>query len=147
MTYDEYLVNKYLDKYYTVIVHTYSKKEAEFKIAALGKPDMYNRIDIEKEVNTVFSGVSEVTKYFDTWFDEKLKSFSNNFDKFLNDCELKLGPTSWVVRHKLYGDIDPTLLTMYSNDKRTNLHTLKYFFDKWYDEKVIEVTERMMKNF
>ena len=144
---DEYLVNKYLDKYYTVIVHTPSYKEPEFMVAALGRPDMYHRIDIENEVKLVFKGVGEITKYFDTWFDEKLKSLSNNFDKFLNECELKLGPTSWVVRHKLYGDIDPSLLTMYSNDKRTNFYTLRYFFDKWYDDKVIEVSERMMKNF
>lgn len=144
---DEYLVNKYLDKYYTVIVHTPSHKEPEFMVAALGKPDMYNRIDIENEVKLVFKGVGEVTKYFDTWFYEKLKFHSNNFDKFLNECELKLGPTSWVVRHKLYGDIDPSLLTIYSNDRRTNFYTLRYFFDKWYDDKVIEVSERMMKNF
>ena len=86
--------NKYLDKYYTVIVHTPSYKEPEFMVAALGRPDMYNRIDIENEVKLVFKGVGEVSKYFDTWFDEKLKSLSNKSEEYMviksEGYELKL---------------------------------------------------------
>jgi hypothetical protein len=145
---DEELIIKYLNAYYLVAIGQNQYQEAEFVIGEIGKQTTHSKASINTEVTIVFKGVAGLAENFERWFLISLGSLAKNFDQFLNECELILGARDWVVIHKTYGRINPSNLTEYYNgDIKAHISTLKYLYDKWYDGKVFEVSEKMMKGF
>ena len=143
---DKELIFKYLNKYYFVIIAT-KYKHTEFMLGAIGKKEMYSRNDIYDEIKLVFNCIDDLAGHFENWFNESLSSLTKNFDSFLAECRLILGPRNWVVKHNIYGEINPELLTTYHGTEKSAHSALRYLFNKWYDEKVIEASERAMRNF
>jgi hypothetical protein len=84
--------------------------------------------------------------YTKKWFKDKSIEFVGGLDKFLEDCVIILDPTKWVVKHKLYGTIDLDKLEIYPIDSplKHTYEAIKNYVDKWYEEEVIKVSEKMM---
>lgn len=89
-----------------------------------------------------------IKKILDDWAYKVLDKFSDRFIYFLNNCELKLGQTSWLVYNKEYGIINKDLdkLNLFDNIDSDKLYAIKFLFKKWYEEKIIETTEKLIKN-
>lgn len=114
---DKELIFKYLNKYYFVIIAK-NEKNTEFMVGAINKKEMYSKNDIYDEIKRIFNGIDDLADHFENWFDESLSSLAKNFDSFLAECRLILGPRNWVVKHNLYGEINPESLTTYHGTEK-----------------------------
>jgi hypothetical protein len=139
---DRNLVFKYLNSFYFI---TY--KNSDFILSAFDNSEIKNKTEILVELKLVFKTIKNLSDYYEEWLDKSINLFLKNIDNFLDECYLELGPTNWVVKHKVYGNINYNFLrTQNSFDKKYH-EALMYFFEKWYDNKIFEISEKMLESF
>lgn len=144
----EDIIIKHLNRVYKASVLTEAKIEDLYFID-INTKRVYN----ENKLNLLLCEIFEydyhlIKKILDDWAYKVLDKFSDRFIYFLNNCELKLGQTSWLVYNKEYGIINKDLdkLNLFDNIDSDKLYAIKFLFKKWYEEKIIETTEKLIKN-
>lgn len=80
------------------------------------------------------------------WFKDKSSEFVGGLNKFLDECVIELGPTNWVVRHKLFGEINLNDVDTYPIDSpmKSYKDAVKTYVNSWYDDEIIRVSEKIM---
>jgi hypothetical protein len=105
------------------------------------------------ETKTTYTMTQDLYKtfnwpYVDTLLSEwkmiKLEKLNKKISDFLNNCEVILGQTNWIVKHKDFGFIDTKILSVYVDIPKNEESFLNYFFNEWYDNKIIDTSEKMM---
>ena len=139
---DRDLILKYLNSFYFV---TY--KDSDFILCSHNSSEIKNKVEVLNELKSIFKGVKKINDHLEEWCDKSINNFIKNIDEFLGDCYLELGPTNWIVRHKLHGKINYTFFKNQNNFDKKYYQALIHFFEKWYDNKVYEFSEKMMRNF
>ena len=139
---DRDLIFKYLNSFYFV-----AYKDSDFILCSHNSSEFKNKVELLTELKSIFKGVKKINNNLEEWCDESINQFIKNIDEFLGDCYLELGPTNWVVRHKLYGNINYSFLRNQNSFDKKYHEAIIYFFEKWYDNKIYEFSEKMMRNF
>ena len=80
------------------------------------------------------------------WYFENV--FSKKIDFFFKEAKLVLGPTNWTVIHPYYGKLKTDKLSKHFPEETIyQTSVLNKQYDDWYNEKIFEVSEKMMKEF
>jgi hypothetical protein len=80
------------------------------------------------------------------WYFENV--FSKKIDFFFKEAKLVLGPTNWMVIHPYYGKLNTDKLSKHFPEETIyQTSVLNKQYDDWYNEKILEVSEKIMKEF
>jgi hypothetical protein len=80
------------------------------------------------------------------WYFENV--FSKKIELFFKEAKLVLGPTNWMVIHPYYGKLNTDKLSKHFPEETIyQTSVLNKQYDDWYNEKILEVSEKMMKEF
>jgi len=138
---DELLVSNFLNRNYKV---TLADDIIIIDVIYNSKLD-FNLLKVNLRI--IFGHLPCLNKVYDDWFANGVKVFAANFSDFLSKCSVQLGQTNWSVNHVVYGKINPNFLANYivENDEiLKHKSALNKLFNQWYDDKVIEASEKMM---
>lgn len=89
--------------------------------------------------------VEYYTKYLNEWY--SVNVLNDKVDMFLRELVITLGRTDWLVTWVGHGKItkDKLLLHFMKEDKYHEKYIM-YKYDIWYEQEVIETSEKVMKN-
>lgn len=150
---DEKLIYQYLNRHYTVVFgltkNMYNKADDGIEIGNVTGEGTRAVNDVKTEVVIIFKGIKLkiIEDTFTNWLNENIQNVVRTFHEFLNDCELVLGLSDWVIIHKKYGEVNQKLLkNYYHGEEKPYLVTLQHLIDKWYDDKIFEASEKQWRN-
>jgi histidinol phosphatase-like enzyme len=84
-------------------------------------------------------------EYLNNWYSEKI--IGDKVRDFLSQLVITLGVRNWVVTWIGHGPITKNkILDNFKNEGEFHVNHIMGMYDKWYEEKVIEASERAMKN-
>lgn len=140
------LIYKYLDRNYKISLTSQPKQAGEFSLLSVINSTSINRSSLEEELKLVFGDSKEVMETFHQWYSSNIRAFSSNFHEFLNECYVVLGYTNWEVHHNEFGKINTEeISSYYRGPTKPEISVLQPLFERWFDNKVIEATERSMR--
>ena len=105
--------------------------------------------DLIRLASVMFSGetpsiIEKGEAVINEWYFENV--FSKKIDSFFKEAKLVLGPTNWMVIHPYYGKINTDKLSKnFPEETLYQTSILNKQYDNWYNEKILEVSEKMMK--
>jgi hypothetical protein len=134
----DYLISKYLNKNFEVIV------DRNFKIVNKIIKGYCTINDIYSEINKFFP-YSKENQDVDSWYKTNTSKFISEFNLFLVDCELILGTTNWEIYHNKYGKLALDS-SFFLNKDGDITDVIEDIFDDWYNEKVIIASEKAWEN-
>jgi hypothetical protein len=88
----------------------------------------------------------EIITTINKWYYDNV--FYNKILDFINNTRVGLGPTNWIAKHNLHGTLNLDRFNSYFANETT--YQQFYFgrlFNQWYNDKVIEISEKMMEEF
>lgn len=117
---------------------------------SLAKDDIYiflNNTDIKltKEqfkvkVNQIFGNTDDFINIFETWYQNELVRFNQEFDEFLQNCRVVLTDRNWVVIHSEIGEINDEAFIRKSANFNLNLSKN---FENWVENAIIDASTKM----
>jgi hypothetical protein len=145
---DEYLLKKFLDRCYTVSLVNHEREAGEISLVSLGNNEFVNRTTLENELSRIFGKEPHITQFFNDWYRQHLNNVLRDFTAFLNECDLVLGLSNWELKHNVHGRINMDKLSQYYyGTEKPHHNTLKSIYDAWYDNKIIDASEKIMRNW
>lgn len=144
MSYEK-LIPKYLDRFYSITLKNEPSSSDGLSLITYDG-NKKNMLDVKDELLTVFGGNATIIQAFNHWYSYTIQYFCANFNDFLDECQLVLGDRTWVVVHKKYGIVDTSKLqNYYRGALAPHISVLQTLYDRWYDKKVVEASERVMR--
>jgi hypothetical protein len=116
---DRNLVFKYLNSFYFI---TY--KNSDFILSAFDNSEIKNKTEILVELKLVFKTIKNLSDYYEEWLDKSINLFLKNI-----------------------GNINYNFLRNQNSFDKKYHEALMYFFEKWYDNKIFEISEKMLESF
>lgn len=142
---DELLIEGFLRKNYVV---TLGMDQFSDDILILDSFSGYKlaKDQLRNSLIVIFGYPSCLNRVFDNWYINELRKLSEKLMELLSKCRVELGRTDWSVIHETHGKLEPKFLSNYIGDDEVskNKRVLSVIFNKWYDDKVIEASEKMM---
>jgi hypothetical protein len=140
-----FVTSKFEEYYIRKVVEPNVKDFFNDKSKELTSKDLESILDLELQGETpkVYESIMERMNrwYYDNEFYDKIMEFIKN-------TTIDLGPTNWIVKHKDYGTLDLNSLNKYfPNETKYQQVYFRQIFSQWYDDKVMEISEKMMEEF
>jgi len=140
-----FVTSKFEEYYIRKVVEPNVKDLFNDKSKELTSKDLESILDLELqgEIPKVYEFIIERVNrwYYDNEFYDKIMEFIKN-------TTIDLGPTNWIVKHKDYGALDLNSLNKYfPNETKYQQFYFRQIFSQWYDNKVIEISEKIMEKF
>ncbi len=143
---DAYLLKKFLDRSYNISLVNREREAGEVSLVSLKGNEYVNKEKLERELSKIFGNGSHIKKIFEEWYSHHIKTVIQEFTAFLDECELVQGHSNWELRHAIHGRIKVDKLeTYYYGNENPHHNTLKSIYDVWYDNKIIEASEKIMR--
>ena len=96
----------------------------------------------------IFGNFKGLARIFDDWFYENEKVLLIPINEFIKNTTIDLGQTSWIAKHKDYGTLDLNRFNKYfPNETKYQQIYFRQIFHQWYDNKVLEISEKIMGEF
>jgi len=106
-----------------------------------------SQYELKEEIFSIFCGMPNALEVFKNWCQRKLDDLVGEFKKILDDAYVVLGPCNWEVKHPIYGTMDTNHLgAYYFGQKNLPKWLMTRYFDMWYEDRIIEETEKAIKN-
>lgn len=140
-----FVTNKFEDYYIRKAIEPSVKHFLNDKSKELTSKNLESLLDVELQGETpkVYEAIMERVNrwYYDNVFHDKIMEFIKN-------TTVGLGQTNWIVKHKDYGTLDLNSLNKYfPNETKYQQVYFRQIFSQWYDNRVIEISEKMMEEF
>ena len=140
-----FVTSKFEEYYIRKVVEPNVKDFLNDKSKELTSKNLESLLDVELQGETpkVYESLIERVNrwYYDDVFYDKIMEFIKN-------TTVGLGQTNWIVKHKDYGTLDLNSLNKYfPNETKYQQVYFRQIFSQWYDNKVIEISEKMMEEF
>jgi len=134
--FNEYYFNKYL-------ISKIEKYKENFNSS---KGSLNLIIDFEKELLGENYKITEMVKSdLNNWYAEK--HIGHKVKDFLSQLVITLGPRNWIVTWIGHGQISKNkILNQFKNENEFHHEYILTMYDNWYDEAVMETSERSMRN-
>lgn len=87
----------------------------------------------------------EIITNINKWYYDNI--FYGKIQDFINNTRVGLGPTNWIAKHNLYGTLNLDRLSSYfPNETKYQQYYFGSLFNQWFENKVIEISEKMMQD-
>jgi hypothetical protein len=142
---DEKLVSDFLNRECELFYDMYSDSVV---IKDKTRDENYSKKFFKIFLVEIFGNFKGLTDIFDNWFYENEKVLLIPINEFIKNTIIDFGQTNWVAKHKDYGTLDLNRLNKYfpNETKHQQVYFIRIFY-QWYDNKVIEISEKMMEEF
>lgn len=98
--------------------------------------------ELDKEHPNIINFANE---YMNNWYSETI--IGEKIKDFLSQLVITLGSKNWVITWVGHGQISKnTLLKNFKNENEFQQEFILNMYDKWYDEAIMEASERVMRN-
>lgn len=140
-----FVTSKFEEYYIRKVVEPNVKDFLNDKSKELTSKNLESLLDVELQGETpkVYESLIERVNrwYYDDVFYDKIMEFIKN-------TTVGLGQTNWIVKHKDYGTLDLNSLNKYfPTETKYQQVYFRQIFSQWYDNRVIEISEKMMEEF
>lgn len=141
----EKLIIKFLDRHVDLIIENGIHLRDDSSNKNLSYQDLVNLIVKIFSLGRDDGAFSDLIR---KWYNARLENVIGGLYKFLENCTIELGPTNWEVRHSLYGKINLDDVAVFPIDSplKNYEEEITRIVDDWFQEKVIEISEKNMKN-
>lgn len=140
-----FVTSKFEEYYIRKVVEPNIKDFLNDKSKELTSKNLESLLDVELQGETpkVYESLMERMNrwYYDNEFYDKIMEFIKN-------TTIDLGQTNWIAKHKDYGTLDLNSLNKYfPTETKYQQVYFRQIFSQWYDNRVIEISEKMMEKF
>ena len=135
---DKKIVSDFLNREFELFVDIYS-----VAIKDKTRDIKYTQESFKAFLVEIFGNFKGLARIFDDWFYENEKVLLIPINEFIKNTIIDFGQTNWVAKHKDYGTLDLNRLNKYfpNETKHQQVYFIRIFY-QWYDNKVIEISEK-----